>query len=101
MLLPVMLSSHYACLASAQVMHAKYNNLSMSISTLVWGNHEHLLCHVSGTATMIENIVSQVALGDRSDASKAQSTSLLWLGPPGVGKLTDFAHQVGTVDSCC
>ena len=59
-----------------------------------------LVCHVSGTATMIEKIVPQVALGDRSDASKAQSTSLLLLGPPGVGKITDFPHQVSTVDSC-
>lgn len=49
---------------------------------------------------MIEDIVSQVAFGDRNAASNLQSTSLLLLGPPGVGKLTGFAYQVSTVDSC-
>jgi len=49
---------------------------------------------------MIEDIVSQVALGDRNAASKVQTTSLLLLGPPGVGKLTVFPHQVSTINSC-
>ncbi len=66
----------------------------MSSATVVWGKLEHLLGHITGVATMIEDIVAQVALDDRSAASEVQSKSLLLLGPPGAGKLTGFAYQV-------
>ena len=72
-------------------MHVKHNNLSMLTPTLVSGRHKPVVCHASGVATVLEDIVSQVALGDTGAAT---STSLLLLGPPGVGKLAALAHQV-------
>jgi hypothetical protein len=93
-LLPATFLSQYACLALARVMQVKHNNLSMLTPTPVSSRHECHLCLASGVATLIEDIVSQVAVGDRGAASEVQSTSLLLLGPPGAGKLTIFAHQV-------